>query len=111
VKVLAKPKSSEVSFVVHKVDAKGNIIPESVERQAEENDKVEVQKSPEQMGTQEPKQEKDFISAKIEQFADVPEKYFQNSPLESTLEQDRIKFEQEQAHERTFLEKKPEDAQ
>ena len=97
--------------MVHKVDAKGNIIPESVEKQAEENDKVEVQKSPEQMGTQEPKKEQDFISAKIEQFANVPEKYFQSSPLESTLEQDRIKFEQEQEHERKFLEKKPDETQ
>jgi hypothetical protein len=97
--------------IVHKVDSKGNVIPEAVERQAEEEDKVEVQKSPEQMGQAQPTNEEGFLSAKIKQFATVPERYFQNSPLESTLEQDRIKFEQEQAHERTFLEKKPEDAQ
>jgi hypothetical protein len=95
--------------MVHKVDSKGNEIPEAVEKQAEENEKVEVQKSPEQMGQAQPTKEEGFLSAKIEQFANVPEKYFQKSPLESTLEQDRIKFEQEQEHERTFLEKPKEE--
>lgn len=102
--------------MVHKVDVKGNVIPEAIEKQAEEENKIEVQKSPEQMGVSggsttegSGKSEEGFLSAKIKQLATVPERYFEKSPLESTLEQDRIKFEQEQAHERTFLEKPKEE--